>query len=91
MARNYLFARQSLWFISSFESLPFHFAPFVLFFVLLPDAVFDEKNTSFDVSLEMFHRLVASASHIIPEKPWTYDHGGRDFSGWRPSPGAFSG
>ena len=46
--------------------------------VVLPDAVFDEKNTSYDVSLEMFRRLVASASHIIPEKPWTYDHGNRD-------------
>ena len=49
--------------------------------VVLPDAVFDEKNTSFDVSLEMFRRLVASASHIIPEKPWTYDHGIRDKRG----------
>ncbi|MBQ4481334.1 MAG: hypothetical protein II943_11940 [Victivallales bacterium] len=38
--------------------------------VVLPDAVFDEKNTSFDVSLEMFRRLVASAkkNHLSIEQ-----------------------
>ena len=38
--------------------------------VVLPDAVFDEKNTAFDVSLEMFRRLVASAkeNHLSIEQ-----------------------
>ena len=29
--------------------------------VVLPDAVFDERNTAFDVNLEMFRRLIATA------------------------------
>ena len=38
--------------------------------VVLPDAVFDEKNTSFDVNLEMFRRLVAPAkgNHLSIEQ-----------------------
>ncbi|MBR4221840.1 MAG: hypothetical protein IKR81_11825 [Victivallales bacterium] len=30
--------------------------------VVLPDAVFDEKNASFDVNLEMFRRMIAAAT-----------------------------
>ncbi|MBQ9366257.1 MAG: hypothetical protein IJT83_00635, partial [Victivallales bacterium] len=30
--------------------------------IVLPDAVFDEKNTAFDVNLEMFRRMIAAAT-----------------------------
>ena len=36
--------------------------------VALPDAVFDKRNTAFDVSLEMFRRLIATSNVSINAK-----------------------